>query len=388
MEDSDNLLPMGVAIAQVKPDQIYREAKRQYEALVRLRDAQNEASPSTPSHLPQGHDRFEKMYRTRAQQRMDLCQHYRDIFEDATSILDDLEKNLLLTICFAYKTRTGALAFLDLVDERKYPWVPLLKGVVTERSRDTVFAEDVALGLDPEGELKTMDPHEPYGLRSKTAVARVTPTNVKGPYFVITTLPLAFPEKFFVALASHAPIHVLEPSLILSHPSAMQLAHSDDLASSLRTQIPDFWKADHPPSALERYSVARQRADDEASWTAFFDHLLDTRTTLTLTLPKGQAFLMEEGESGYSEEDLSLWLAAWRAERQNVGMKEKGAAVRMKKKFGLGGRKGVDGKQAEAMDAPRRTTSLSIVDKRRKRVAWHDGELTYVEDALSKRQKK
>lgn len=397
----DDLPPMAETITEIEPDLILREAKRQYEALVCLRHSQWNVFPRTTD---------QKVHATRAQQRIDLAQYYRNLFDTATAALDKWDKHRLLTMCFAYKTRARVLQFLDLLDKDTFSWVAPLQEVVDKCAKDSVFddaltAADVysskdeyMMDLDSQDkDVNACDgahpgsafpslanPKSPYGLRSKSKVASTSkgPTKHPAPYFVITTLPLAFPATFFYSFASHAPIDALTVPSILSYPAAMQLANSKPVTNALRRSLPDFEPRRLQPDRRVSYARAHGAEDDESSWAALFEHLLQNRETLTLS--SGKEFPVEEGEDGYAEIDLDMWLAAWRAERQNVGNKEEGQETLLRIKLSLAAKVAAQEVVDEVDDG-----GVALVSSSRKRVGWNENELaTVIEFSDSGREKK
>ncbi|KAF2240792.1 hypothetical protein BU26DRAFT_525700 [Trematosphaeria pertusa] len=148
------------------------------------------------------------------------------------------------------------------------------------------------------------------------------PTKQPGPYFVIPTLPIAFPSQFFSALASYVPITHLTVASMLSYPSAYLLAVSSGLKGVLRSKLPNFWKDQGPVDA-----------EEEALWTTFFDHLLRGREMLIMR--NGAELPVDEGD-GYGHMDLEMWIAGWLAERQMKGMREKGLEEKARIRSSMG----------------------------------------------------
>jgi hypothetical protein len=327
---SEDLPSLGGALTEVHADLILHEAKRQYEALLQMR-----------------HRRNEEMRSTRGQTRVDLPKYYRKLFDSATETLDQWEKHRLLTICFAYKTKARVLQFLDFVDDADFPWRPALANVVQDSARDTAFGDVIgakegftSCGGDGVDSGDSMDSGSPDHSREDctTAYGSCSRADIlEGAYFVITTLPLAFPAKFFSAVASHAPIGSLTVQSILSYPCVMTLSLSEDLRRILRSKFLNLQKHDLLTDRLLKYTQIHQPAKEgevEASWLSFFECLVDN--TQRLTLADGSELVIDDEEGGYELEDLGMWLAAWVADRQNVGIKEKGQETLLRMKLGIG----------------------------------------------------
>lgn len=385
---------MGEALAAIEPNIIYGEAKRQYEALLHARDAQN----STFSALQADGTavRSSRIHATRAQQRVDLSQFYHNLWESATVALDEWERHRLLTICLAYKTKARVLCFLDLLEEGAFPWIGSFREIIENYARDTVFGftsnfegvmelkSQEQLVQNPLAAFKALysakmaiqlhsmwktitTPSTSYRTRSKAAITKDTAIPQPGPYFVITTLPFAFPGKSFSAFASHAPIDCLTLPHILSHPSALLLAMSAPMSSLLRSNLTNFWNAD------VHYAQACQNPNEDTSWSEFFEHLSESRAMLTLV--DGTPFAIDDGEDGYVEMDLRVWLAGWRAERQSVGIKEKGQEALLRMKLGMRNEAWKD--DVEILDSDGEMEKPSV---RRKRVSWNESELVAVKE--------
>lgn len=299
----------------------------------------------------------------------------------------------MLTICLAYKTKARVLCFLNLLDEGAFLWIGSFKEIIENYARDTVFGftsdfegamelksqeqpvqnplaafkalYSAKMAIQLHGMWKTITtPSTPYRTRSKAAITKVTSIPQTGPYFVITTLPFAFPGKFFSAFASHAPIDCLTLPHILSHPSALLLAMSAPMSSLLRSSLLNFWNA-HVHYA--------QIPDEETSWNEFFEHLSGSKAMLTLV--DGTPFAIDDGEDGYVEMDLRVWLAGWRAERQSVGLKEKGQEALLRMKLGMRNEAWKD--DVEILDSDGEMEKAGV---RRKRVSWNESELVAVKE--------
>jgi hypothetical protein len=137
-------------------------------------------------------------------------------------------------------------------------------------------------------------------------------------YFVIPTLPLAFPGLFFAAFATHAPIEHLVPSTILSYPPAALLRFSHPLKDMLRNASLDWWSRSGEPSGDSSTSGDPL----PPSYPEFINHLLHGREEL-LTEDTDLWRLAKNEELGwYDEMDLQLWVAERVAKRQNGPKRE------------------------------------------------------------------
>ncbi|KAL5432130.1 hypothetical protein PMIN07_012524 [Paraphaeosphaeria minitans] len=117
--------------------------------------------------------------------RPDLQTFYRSRFEAATAHLAPEHALHLMTLCFAYKTRAGVLAFLDSVGEGVGPvWAELLRGVVLESGWDVLRHEGVEEEDDDDDDDNDED-------------ATSSPGTAEG--FEIPTLGIAFPKQSFLA---------------------------------------------------------------------------------------------------------------------------------------------------------------------------------------------
>ncbi|KAF2477917.1 uncharacterized protein BDR25DRAFT_348221 [Lindgomyces ingoldianus] len=318
MEELVDLLPMGEALAKIEAEPIYREAKQQFEALQRcIRNAHRADSVTAPDFVLTLTVRLSDLavkspatempfispkgsHIAASYKQINLSQYYRDLFDNATKALDPWQKLQLLTICFAYKTKERILYFLDLLESKAFRWITTFKHIIHDRAKDTAFESSRPKQHDI-NTLPDVNPNSPYSLRSKNLAVKATPAKQPTSYFILPTLPLAFPTHFFTAFVSHAPLSALTLPSILSCPAATQLALSDPLRELLQSFQPNFWK---PATQVQK-----------KSWAAFFVHLQHSRKE-TLCLSNGGDFQVDNGEVGYSKIDLEMWLAGWKAERQ------------------------------------------------------------------------
>lgn len=345
----DDLSRLGEAIAVVNPDVLYYEAKRQFEALQRAQHGHD--TPATPVRV--------------TRQQSDLSLYYRSLYENVTTKLNELEKIQLLWICFAYKTKARVLQFLSYLDGDTHPWAGPIARVVIEHGTDSAFEQTGASANDEhsEGEEAEKVPgYEPLsasktqslvdqtakelssglttdqtaptplsslqlpyvGSRSVQPISSTTTTSSlakKRSYFIIPTLPIAFPAAFFTAYGSQAMVRHITVPHILCHPSAYLLALSPPLKSMLRENLPNFWK---PNTSQGTSHTSEAEVAEEASWSAFFDYLL--KGSEKLVRRNGEEVDIEG--DGYTQTDLELWVAEWMADRQKKGNTEKGLKER------------------------------------------------------------
>ncbi|KAJ4303283.1 hypothetical protein N0V90_002176 [Kalmusia sp. IMI 367209] len=270
MVDID-LTPLGEALATVDGPLIYHEAKRQYEALLHAQHRNSNPSSTILTH-----------------QRVDLPTFYRLQFDNATTTLSTSQKVKLLHICFAYKTRERVLAYLDLLEEGDFDWVKPLHLVVQIAGRDTLF----------ESTPSSQNNYPAQDVVSSAPSTRAFSIRAQA-YFVITTLPIAFPSHYFSAWAWYVPLPRLTVENLLAQPCTYQMAHSRQIKNLLRTKfLPDvFWTG---------------VASEDAAWTAFFAHLLGGRVALGNSAGDVLQF---EGD-GYGLGELGMWLEGWKVERK------------------------------------------------------------------------
>lgn len=208
-----------------------------------------------------------------------LRTYYRDLFINATTDLSDEIRVNLLIICLAYKTRDAVLAFLSLITE-DYSWASVLAELVEEKGRDSTGlagsvgqsihtskearppaatsnkadktaskpAEIAPAKLSLQFESQTHAAHSPNCLptstkyppqpRTQPAVpssapptpptpqARHPASPATTPFFILPTLPLAYPSLALYIWALFAPTPSLTLSAFLAHPSTPLLSLS------------------------------------------------------------------------------------------------------------------------------------------------------------------
>ncbi|KAH7118784.1 hypothetical protein B0J11DRAFT_508882 [Dendryphion nanum] len=377
---------LGVGLAQFNSEAIYREAIRQFEALVA-------AHETTESQFQAPNAQNEEPDSTHSLTYVDLPAYYRNQFHLATKDLSTEEKTRLLMLCFAYKTKAGVLAYLELLDsEPPLPFVRRFRRIVEDHGRDSAFRDEDVEGVvidenenenenengeagDGEGESTAQrDPdsgfrcqtrqsirlgggrqvrpqsdtrrsRNPDGGLDKQPVVLVEPafpqhttpeqtsprklsSDAHSPSFIIPTLPLAFPSLFFQILASTSPLPTLTAPALLSHPAACLLALSPGLKASLL--------ATGVASCAEPSSPRRHDAPiEKARWTNFFAHILGDAAVLRTPNPNRAALI--SARAGYGRTDLEIWCAMWRGERQSVGLRERGRELRGGNRMGDGG---------------------------------------------------
>ncbi|KAF1963483.1 hypothetical protein CC80DRAFT_6822 [Byssothecium circinans] len=302
---------MGEALTIVEPHTIYPEAKRQYEASLLDESRPNDTSSGILS--------------------FDLSRFYRMLFNEATRDLNNTHKSMLQHVCFAYKTKSKVMEFLDALDTEMCPWAEGLLGFVREFGRDTNFRDGGgAVELDGEVVSGVSDDLGVKTSRTESEAARSLPSpppsqdtpvrsfQVQKPYFIIPTLPLAIPAEFFSSLARYAPVESLNVETLLSYPSALQLALSDEIKEQLKKNLPDFWK---PKPSLRHGHAYRE---EKKAWKAFFGHLMVNEFRI-FTRKDGR---LGDDRGGYTMVDLSLWLARRHADRVVVGTSEQGWELR------------------------------------------------------------
>lgn len=397
MESANDLLPMGEALAQNYAEIVYREAQQQYAFLLNM---QEEAQKRTACRTRTCSDTGGTIH---------LSKYYRRYFNDATSELDEWQKHMLLTICFAYKTRANVLQFLEDLDGSSFGWVPLFVNLVRHYGVDSAFVETVptlhtsylegkatgAAGMEPPVEfrlryqtrkgMQSLAPSPNHSLlledpksgpaRSQSAatqpleVPTATTSQLRPrPYFVLSTLPLAFPSKFFQALVTHAPIQHLTTTNILAYPGAFQLSLSEALQSFLGNNLPNFWMRDLPPDSTDRHPTV-------VAWMAFFDHLSADRERLQLV--SGQQLqhdLYATGQDGeYGMTDINMWLASWRAERQrDVGTREGSQETLLNVGLSVANDAQAGDEDHMSVDEDEDGGRVLSADRVRKRVTWSE----------------
>lgn len=338
-------LPLGVALAQPNPELVYSEAKCQYEALVAARTGTGAT----------------KFHATRSLQDIHLPLYYRSLFEEATNHIGDRLQWRLLTVCFAYKVKDRVLEYFSLLGSNSgYEWATQLREIVDSRGRDSAFdgSGDLAISRVEEEESKELDPtpaendnragrhsyglrslsHRPKDAQSTTENAKTKPNprkKTENPYFIIPTLPLAFPKLFFIMFFHSCPISNFTPSDLLSHPAATQLDLSITLEATITRDAStsnDFVrgtseKENQPPQQGDAPGTTTDDddADHQDRWDDFFSHILQTQEQLfnpdDLGRMERDADVQREG---YEEIDLEMWCAQWRARRQSATMSEIG----------------------------------------------------------------
>ncbi|KAF2108689.1 hypothetical protein BDV96DRAFT_256952 [Lophiotrema nucula] len=322
-EDVDDLPPISKALAELNSETMYREAHRQYTFLNGRRQNALGGEARGPNNLSSD---------------IKLASYYQRQFDEATDALDEWEKHKLLTICFAYKSRAGVLQYLKLLEGSQWEWVPLFTNLVVNYGVDSAFVA-ASQQLSIPSDVRTPSTRAKRRAHFKKAIpetATFTTVSIHPrPYFVIPTLPLAFPTRFFAALVQLAPIQQLTIPRLLSYPAVLQLALYHPLKEYLGSNLPSYWIRKLPSNAGEEHPEFR-------SWITFFDHLLDGNEILWPVSSTRQnqnriaGDFVEAGRGdGYDEEDLKMWLAGWRADRQSVGMKEKGEEEMLKIKRSL-----------------------------------------------------
>ncbi|KAF2877863.1 hypothetical protein BDV95DRAFT_4827 [Massariosphaeria phaeospora] len=276
--------PMGAALAVLEQELVYNEAKMQHEALIGNGDVRA----------------------TRGQG--DISRYYRDKFDRATNNLEEAHKRLFLTVCFAYKTVANVLYFLDLFHGHEHPWISAFKTITKAHGKDSNFSD--------------------------TAIEGVTLETRCEPYFIVSTLPLAFPSEFFTALSTLGPYEALKSANLLRYPSALLLANSASVNALLSANLAHFSERTPLPESVLDPADQTTPATSGDKWSAFFNHLLGYRARGLLILPDGNELAMDDG-TGYDEADYEMFCAAWRAQRQMAGLREKGQALRLMLQLGV-----------------------------------------------------
>lgn len=312
MSDIDNLASLADALSTLDSVPMYTEARRQYETLgEESTDGNDKDSTAGGSHL----------------------QHfYATLFECATEHLDWEQKMKLLTICFAYKTRSRVLCFLELVDPKSVAWRDPLKDVVERAGRDTMFPDAPAQRPTPtpkpapslKAARKRLQRRNPNGASftetNPSAAGYPAPaqqpdqaaTNPADstPFFIIPTLPLAFPVHYLNAWATHIPLPKLTVESLFRQPVAYCLAVSTHVEGMLRSRIPDAsW------SACE---------DTPSRHGEFFEYLLRGASKLPGVYTPDDDEEEEEAENafevderGYSLADVKRWIGVWKEQRRD-----------------------------------------------------------------------
>lgn len=305
--DNVTLPKLGDALADPEPMLIYREAKLQYEALIQQR----------------------------REKEVDLMKHYRTLFEVATKELREDQRFTLLQLCFAYKRRWMVLRFLDDLDEHMFDWVVLLRTVVSERGKDSLFdgkrAEEEGGRKSKPQVRKRSRVHQKSRANDAgpsnsgrvgqdiTAMSTLTPmpkpTKQQAPYFLISTLSLAYPTQFFTAYASLAPLSHFTIPHLLSCPAILPITLSPSLWPALESRIRKDWG---------RLDVGSCGSEE---WTCFFEHLLRSEEKLCDHCFR-RPVLDPDVRGGYDAADLDMWLRKWFGNRQMAGLKERGMKAR------------------------------------------------------------
>ena len=391
--EPDHILPMGAGLAAVAPQLIYIEAKRQYEALLRMRDSPTNDSTTTRV----------------TRQQTDLSLYYRNLWEIATRNLDELQKIRLRHVCFAYKSRKQVLQFLELLDG-EFEWAVELRGCVEECGWDSGFEEDGVRENSTVQDLSSTStaPRLEGALTESSSnklfeSEHLSPRRQQRNYFIIPTLPIALPTAFCSALGSQGAIDRLTASHILAHPAALLLNLSPGLKSLLRDNLPDFWKdirttpprLPTPDPASCRASISLEKHQEEGEWIALFEHLLAGQHRLVQC--NGEEIEVADEDEGYGLTDLGIWIAGWLGVRQGaldtkmkggVGkrkVEKKRKRTRTKLSVVGGARAHEDGRgtastrddltdvdgQDEAIGEDDRE-ELGVRSRRRKRVSWYD----------------
>ncbi|KAF2195442.1 hypothetical protein K469DRAFT_12421 [Zopfia rhizophila CBS 207.26] len=366
------------------------------------------------------------------QTEINLSEFYQNLFDNATKELNDGLRYRLLTICFAYKTKENIERFLLLLSGG-FPWVGVFRAIIRGRAYDSAFEElgaawdagigDVGLdGQEPDVEMEmevdtgdhTIDPLVTFKLQhmakkaqqllksleektrstgygslpgficqARTSISNcvkafrpgssgrpVMVVDAAKPYFILPTLPLAFPTVFFNSLATHAPLKSLNLPNILSCPAALQLALSASLVETMYST---------------HFSYCNGASRQESEWSCFLDHLMDGK--LGILLPDKELLLFDEDEGGYGEMDLEMWLAAWKGARQSLGVREKGQEKMLKIQLRLKDTK--DGTLvAEDKDSEVYLMEGAGEEERRGgRVEWN-GELEQVKEIPAREKKR
>ncbi|KAK7184685.1 hypothetical protein DPSP01_000419 [Paraphaeosphaeria sporulosa] len=198
--------------------------------------------------------------------RPDLQTYYQTQFTTATAHLSPEHALHLLTLCFAYKTRAGVLAFLDSVGEgHGFAWVEPLREVVEGWGRDALrrTAEDAA------GEEGAGDDLE------------------EG--FEIATLGVALPKQCFLAWAMHVPLEHLTVDEMLRHPAACGLGVSREVKEEVRGRMAEAWRGD-----AEDFFAALCVGRSELAWC-------------------------EKPRDGYGMQDVGAWVERWKGIRRREG---------------------------------------------------------------------
>ncbi|KAL1597121.1 hypothetical protein SLS60_008703 [Paraconiothyrium brasiliense] len=222
-----DLPPLGSALATPASSLIYTEAQRQYSALVK--------TSSQSARLTCW--------------RVDLQRFYQLQFERATTELDTTQTEKLMTICFAYKTRSLVLCYLDcLFDDDGAPltdWVRAVRDVVQRCGRDGMeAAEDVVVEVSQDAG------------SSRSATATATPdaqpaSELDLPTFTIPTLPLAYPTQYFSAWAQHVPVSHLTLGGLLSQPAVYGLALDRRVSELVRANCGHVFGTDAEEDSLD-----------------------------------------------------------------------------------------------------------------------------------------
>ncbi|XTI86261.1 hypothetical protein V2W45_316621 [Cenococcum geophilum] len=269
----NHTVPLATAISTPPPfDLIYGEAEHQLHYFVSV--------SSRKSQIPS------------------LRTYYRDLFINATTDLSDEIRVNLLIICLAYKTRDAILAFLSLINE-DYSWAPVLAELVEEKGRDsTGLAGSVGQSIHTSKEARpsaatsnkadktaskpaeTAPAKSSLPIKSQTHAAHTPnrlPTSTKHPpqprtqpavlspapstpptpqarhpaspttpFFILPTLPLAYPSLALYIWALFAPIPSLTLSTFLAHPSTPLLSLSAPLLARARADFAARWPSGRP----------------------------------------------------------------------------------------------------------------------------------------------
>ncbi|KAJ4346596.1 uncharacterized protein N0V89_010527 [Didymosphaeria variabile] len=221
-DNSDlDLPPLGTALATPAGPLIYAEAQRQYAALVR--------TSAQTARLTRW--------------RVDLGRFYQVQFETATKDLDAGQKEKLLVVCFAYKTRERVLCYLECLfdDEGCRFWVGKgVREIVLRAGRDSLFDTpdtDSANETDSQDGQDAVSPPTTHSSAYANPDSQPAASGRSIPTFTIPTLPLAYPTAYFSAWAMHVPIPHLTLGSFLTQPAVYGLALSRRISELLRANV-------------------------------------------------------------------------------------------------------------------------------------------------------
>ncbi|OCK78466.1 hypothetical protein K432DRAFT_406433 [Lepidopterella palustris CBS 459.81] len=242
-----------------------------------------------------------------------LREYYHGLFMKATEGLDYATRIRLLSVCLAFKTKSQTLGFLERVGGvgSWFGWANVCKRVIEERGWDC--AADVPtlpiLATSPEiGKSAAAEPQSTLVAEAETPSPGAA-ASIQTLFFILPSLPLAFPSYALYLYASHAPLTHLTLPFLITHPSFSCLLLSRSLRAHVRPTCTPADKA-----TLNR--VLKHLALDRQMLIGYAG-----QTVRASKGGGGYANGVAKGE-GYSEAEVLGWLEVFRFGRE--GMKTNG----------------------------------------------------------------